>query len=183
MDKSRTRRATDCELHRLPQNGDFPNNALLPLVVYRAAIEADAAACEALFARHDWRNSWRDGIYEHHHYHADTHEVLGIVRGEVRVRFGGRGGDLVTLRAGDVVVIPAGVAHRNEGASRDLLVVGAYPHGRDWDMREAKEAADEEELRARIAAVPLPAADPIYGREGPLMRYWRKEEPEAEPAA
>ena len=31
--------------------------------------------------------------------------------------------------ARDVVVNPAGVTHKNEGASLDLLVVGAYPRG------------------------------------------------------
>ena len=55
--------------------------------------------------------------------------VLGIAAGWVRVRLGGEGAQTVELRAGDVVVIPAGVAHKNEGASPDLLVVGAYPRG------------------------------------------------------
>ena len=78
--------------------------------------------------------AWRNGIYAHHHYHSTAHEVLGIVAGSVRVRLGGESGKTVELRAGDVVVIPAGVAHKSEGASPDLLVVGAYPGGKSPDM-------------------------------------------------
>jgi uncharacterized protein YjlB len=60
--------------------------------------------------------------------------VLGIAAGWVRVSLGGESGRTVELRAGDIVVIPAGVAHENEGTSADLLVVGAYPRGQSLDM-------------------------------------------------
>ena len=33
------------------------------------------------------------------------------------------------MQAGDVVVIPAGVGHKNEGASRDLLLVPVAKEG------------------------------------------------------
>jgi uncharacterized protein YjlB len=112
--------------------GNVPNNARLPLIVYRGALETggDAAACcVALFDRNGWSGAWQNGVYSHHHYHSSAHEVLGIAAGWVRLRLGGEGGQTVEMRAGDVVVIPAGVAHKNEGASPDLLVVGAYPRG------------------------------------------------------
>ena len=59
-----------------------------------------------------------------------------MARGEASVLFGGPGGKVLTVRAGDVVVIPAGVAHCNQGQSDDLLIVGAYPdNGARPDLR------------------------------------------------
>ena len=49
--------------------------------------------------------------------------------GSAQVRFGGEDGELVGVTAGDVVVIPAGVAHACIEASDDFSVVGAYPDG------------------------------------------------------
>ena len=101
--------------------------------------------------------------------------MLGIAAGWVRVRLGGEGGQTVELRAGDVVVIPAGVAHKNEGASSDLIVVGAYPRGQSPDMRSPG-ATDHARALPRIAAVPLPAGDPVHGSSGPLVERWRAAE-------
>ena len=87
------------------------------------------------------------------------------------MRFGGEEGPLVEVRAGDVVVIPAGVSHCNEGSSEDLLVVGSYPAGQRPDIN--KGTPDENaKLREKLGKVPLPAADPVHGAEGPLLRHW-----------
>jgi uncharacterized protein YjlB len=158
--------------------GNVPNNAGLPLIVYRGALETDgdaAARCVAVFDRNGWTGAWQNGVYSHHHYHSSAHEVLGIAGGWVRVRLGGEGGQTVELRAGDVVVIPAGVAHKNEGASPDLLVVGAYPRGQSPDMCSPG-AADHARAGRQIAAVPLPAGDPVHGASGPLLERWRTAE-------
>lgn len=160
----------EVEEHRFPADGAIPNSEL-PLLVYRAVLAAGpgaAAQCEALFARHGWSNGWRNGVFGHHHFHSTAHEVLGVVQGGARVRFGGEGGETVALDAGDVVAIPAGVAHRNEGASPDLLVIGAYAEGRRYDMR----TEGGPEVAERIRAVPKPAADPVYGPRGPLLKAW-----------
>ena len=101
--------------------------------------------------------------------------MLGIAAGRVRVRLGGGGGQTVELRAGDVVVIPAGVAHKNEGASPDLLVVGAYPRGQSPDMCSPG-AADHARASRQIAAVPLPVGDPVYRKSGPLLERWNDTE-------
>jgi len=158
-------------------NDGVPNNPSLPLIVYRGALKTagDAAtSCIALFDRNGWTGAWTNGVYSHHHYHSSAHEVLGIAAGWVRVRLGGEAGEMVELRAGDVVVIPAGVAHKNEGASSDLLVVGAYPRGQRPDMCRPG-AADDNRALVRIAAVPLPAGDPLFGPSGPLLERWRSE--------
>ena len=158
------------EAHRFADDGRFPNSSL-PLLVYRAALPPDAEAMIRAFADHGWSNSWRDGIFPYHHFHSIAHEVLGIASGWVEVAFGGPSGRAVTARAGDVVVIPAGVAHRNLGQSDDLLVVGAYPGGSDYDIRRGDPAEHAAAVRA-IAQVPLPSSDPVLGESGGLRRLW-----------
>ena len=161
--------------HRFADDGIIPNSPL-PLLVYRGAIDAErdpAARFEALFGANGWSGSWRNGIYDYHHYHSTAHEVLGIARGSARVRFGGEKGSVLEVQAGDVVVIPAGVAHKNEGASRDLLVVGAYPGGIGPDICTGK-PDERPAVLDNIRAVPLPAGDPVHGREGPLRTLWSR---------
>jgi uncharacterized protein YjlB len=163
------------EEYRFSEDGHVPNNPWLPAVIYRGVLEVGpgaAAACKALFASNHWGAAWVDGIYAHHHYHSTAHEVLGIAAGSVRVRLGGEHGKLLELGAGDVVVIPAGVAHKNEGASPDLTVVGAYPGGKNPDM--LRPAVQERERASHnIAEVTLPVCDPVYGSSGPLLDRWR----------
>jgi uncharacterized protein YjlB len=170
------RKFAAAEVLHLTDDGRTPNNQRLPLVIYRGALplgDSDPAmACEGLFARHGWGAAWRDGIYDYHHFHTTTHEVLGIVAGTARVRFGGENGQSVTLHEGDVVVIPAGIGHRREEASDDLLVVGAYPGGFEFDIGTPRE--DHAKALAAMRRVPLPAEDPVYGAKGPLLEYWRK---------
>jgi uncharacterized protein YjlB len=162
------------ETHRFEDDGRIPNSRL-PLLAYRQALALEqrdlASAFERLFGRNDWRRSWRDGIYPFHHFHSTSHEVLGVASGTAWVRFGGENGASLALAAGDVVLIPAGVGHKNEGSSPDFLVVGAYPEGRDWDVRRG-DPAEREEVMANLARVPLPGADPVHGQGGPLATIW-----------
>ena len=115
-------------------DGLVPNNPTLPLVIYRGAIEVThvrdpAALFEAAFARNDWAQSWRNGIYPFVHYHSMCHEVLGIARGGARVRFGGRRGEELDVNAGDVAILPAGTGHQGLWAAPELCVIafGAVP--------------------------------------------------------
>jgi uncharacterized protein YjlB len=155
-------------------DGLIPNSAL-PLIVRKGAITPDAGdpakAFERSFARNGWTNSWRDGIFDYHHYHSTAHEVIGIAAGSATVRFGGEAGETVGLSAGDVVVIPAGVGHARINQSDDLLVVGAYADGRDRDIVRDDPGAIAA-ARRRVALVPLPGADPVDGATGPLMKLW-----------
>lgn len=155
-------------------DGDIPNSRL-PLILYARAIDPAAGdpaeAFEALFAANGWPPAWRNGIYGFHHYHSTAHEVLGIARGSAEVRFGGERGRTVTARAGDAVLIPAGVGHRRLGGTADLLVVGAYPPGQPVDLQRSG-AADAAAIRRRIAAVGRPGTDPVAGAAGPLARLW-----------
>jgi uncharacterized protein YjlB len=161
--------------HYLQDDGQFPNNGLLPLLVYRQAIHVDTGDSERLirelFESNGWSNAWTNGIYDYHHYHSNTHEVLGVINGTTRVQFGGESGISLMLEKGDVVIIPAGVAHKNLGGDDDFKCVGAYPDGADYDIQygkaEERPAADE-----RIKNIPVQETDPIYGMTGPLLASW-----------
>jgi uncharacterized protein YjlB len=77
----------------------------------------------------------------------------------------------LAVHVGDVLVLPASTGHCNVGASDDLLVVGAYPDGMNWDIRRG-DPAERNEVPANIHAVPLPRCDPVEGGGGPLDRLW-----------
>jgi uncharacterized protein YjlB len=84
---------------------------------------------------------------------------------------GGPEGRQFEVAVGDVLVLPAGTGHCNQGASGDLLVVGAYPDGMSWDIRRGDPAEHDEALK-NIRAVPLPRTDPVGGSEGRLVGLW-----------
>ena len=160
----------------IEDDGVFPNNRALPLVVLKNAVklpdDEPAAIMEDIFNMNRWGNSWRNGLYRVHHYHSTAHEALGVYSGWVEGQFGGENGIKLKVFAGDVILIPAGVAHKNINQSLDFKVVGAYPPGQNWDMNygnpEERPQTDE-----NISNVPLPPTDPVYGKEGKLLSYWK----------
>lgn len=152
---------------------DVPNHAW-PLVLYRGALAAGATADDVVrrLGEHGWGGAWTDGVYPFTHYHSNAHEVLAVVAGSARLRFGGETGEVVRVEAGDVAVLPAGTGHERVGASPGGSVVGAYPAGQhDWDLRRPdREAAPVP--RDRVLAVPRPEADLLYGPDGSLLSLW-----------
>ena len=153
-------------------DGVFPNSRL-PLLIYRLAVSNPGPeAMERCFAAGDWPPAWRSGIFPFDHYHSTAHECLGIAAGAARLLLGGPQGREFAVTAGDVIIIPAGVAHRRLSSSPDFLVVGAYPPGQDWDLLRGapgeRPKADE-----NIRNVPLPKTDPVEGKEGALIGVWR----------
>lgn len=158
--------------------GKVPNSRF-PVLIYRGAIPASAGgtvadALEETFQKHDWLNNWRElGVYDYHHYHSTTHEVLGMARGHITLELGGKGGTVVKLTPGDVVVLPAGVSHHRLDNSSDSHMVGGYPEGRDWDLIRDEEIS-ESDLRAAIkliGSLPIPDADPVTGEP---MTLWKQ---------
>ena len=152
-------------------DGAIPNSRL-PLLVYRAALPPDPAMIERHFAARHWPPAWRDGVHPFHHFHANTHEALGVARGQASVLFGGPNGRTLTVSAGDIVIVPAGVGHRAMSHSPDLLIVGAYPDNAPRPDQYRGDPAEHASVLGKIAAVPVPAADPVTGGEGSLHRLW-----------
>lgn len=175
-DATKAPQEPEVTIHHFAADGNILNNPTLPLLIYENVLDlagSDAAAtCIERFAAYGWHGAWRNGIFPFPHYHSTAHEVLGICRGQAKVRFGGEHGLVMTVKSGDALVLPAGTGHQNLGSSPDLLVVGAYPDGMDWDLCRGGPGEREDELR-NIQAVPLPDSDPLFGRGGPLMRLWQ----------
>ena len=154
-------------------DGKIPNSKY-PLLLYRNAFalrdSKGAKWLEEHFASNNWTNSWRNGVYSFHHYHSTSHEVLGVYEGTALLQLGGEQGEKVQVAAGDIIVIPAGVGHKNLG-SEGLGIVGAYPDGRDWDVNKGlpgeRPKADE-----NIAALPIPGKDPLLGTDGGVPVLW-----------
>ena len=96
-----------------------------------------------------------------------------ICRGSAKVQLGGEPGEIVDVTPGDVLLIPAGVGHKNLGSSNDLLVIGAYPPGQSWDLCYGK-PDERPDVLENIAQVPLPKTDPVLGPAGPLLDWWTK---------
>jgi uncharacterized protein YjlB len=83
----------------------------------------------------------------------------------VTLRLGGDEGLLFRLKAGDMLVLPAGVGHCRLGQNDGLKVVGAYPRGQShYDMKRRGRA---------VPRVAVPSADPFYGADGPLIKAWQ----------
>jgi uncharacterized protein YjlB len=170
-------RARKAKTFRFKDDGLIPNHPRWPFVIYKGAVRLPstldpAAVFEDLFESNGWGDSWRDGIYDWLHYHSRTHEVLGIARGSGKVQFGGAKGRTVLLKAGDVAILPAGTGHQCLNASEDFLVVGAYPPTGTYD--ECTSAADRNKALTSIPKTARPRKDPVYGKDGPLLKAWRK---------
>jgi uncharacterized protein YjlB len=153
---------------RFRPDGYVPNNPSLPLLLYPRVIRFErsgdpAAMLEAIFNANGWGQAWRDGIYDFVHYHPRIHEVLGVARGGASLRLGGNSnGTTIRVRAGDVVLVPAGVGHECLSASTDFLVVGAYPPQGSYS--ECRGSFQEyEKSRAAIRRVSMPKRDPVFG--------------------
>ncbi len=152
--------------------GRLPNSRF-PLLVHRGAIPGGGeGAVRDRFRANGWLNNWRyPGIYTYPHFHSTTHECLGCAEGWMEVELFGRGGTRVRIEAGDVIVMPAGVSHQMVGNSDDVMMIGGYPEGRDWDNIQEDHITEETRRAAakRIMMLPIPARDPVTG--GPMQKW------------
>lgn len=160
--------------YQFEDDGIIPNS-VYPLVIYKDAFPnagGMADAMEERFAANKWANAWRNGVFPYHHYHSIAHEVLGIYAGSGVLHLGGEKGKKLEVKAGDVLVIPAGVGHKKVSASDDFAVIGAYPDGMDYDVRTGEET-DRPKADDNLARVPFPDTDPIHGPGGGIIDFWK----------
>lgn len=95
--------------------------------------------------------------------------------GRAKLLFGGEknpGKVETEVKAGDAIVVPAGVGHRLlEDIEGGFEMVGSYPEGCSWDMCYGKEG--EEEKAKAVGEVGWFGKDPLYGDDGPVL--WSRE--------
>lgn len=165
--------------HYIPSHAQLPNTTPHghPLLIYHSCFpqSTSPSAIESHLPLHGITPQWRYTMYSTSHYHSTTHEILCIIRGRALLLFGGEsnpGKVEVDVSVGDVVVVPAGVAHRllkdREGG---FEMVGSYPRGCSWDMCYGK--AGEEQKAEAVGRVEWLEKDPMYGDDGPVL--WSRE--------
>jgi uncharacterized protein YjlB len=156
-------------------NGRFPNSSL-PVIFYKSVLHVSslfpARDIIKLFASNNWKNSWKDGVYTYHHYHSNSHEVLGFYKGSTTLRLGGDDGVEIVVGKGDVLIIPAGVAHQNLQNETDVSCVGAYTDGISYDIKLGI-SGERPQTDENIAKVELPICDPVFGQLGELHSLWK----------
>lgn len=164
------------EKYFFEDDGLIPNNSL-PLLLYRDAFDRRGSeGADWLikqFGTNNWKNSWINGVYGYHHYHSTSHEVLGVCSGTATLHLGGQQGERIDVEAGDIIIVPAGVGHKNLGSSRDFQVVGAYPGGSSYDLKTG-EKGERPTADENIAAVPIPDTDPMQGADKGVPNIWDK---------
>lgn len=122
--------------YHLPPTDLVPNSPH-PLLHYPGVLDHLSIPARApqkindLFSSNGWETQWiyRYGPTQASHYHSHAHEVMAVLSGSAKIRFGvadldpdldknthgpaqEAGGIEVLAKAGDVFVLPAGTAHK-----------------------------------------------------------------------
>ncbi|KAJ5439558.1 uncharacterized protein N7458_010556 [Penicillium daleae] len=197
-------------------------NSPRPLLHYKGVLtkRPDISHCDPvevwdMFTKNEWDVQWifRYGPTQISHYHSQAHECMAVLSGTAKIRFGVAdtspdmhenthgsawedGGVVLQAEAGDVFIIPAGVAHKTHDTKPDaefallspgtghgieaenpvealskiplegFTMMGAYSGG-DWDF--VATGGDFE----KVWSVPKPKLDPVFGAlENGLRGRW-----------
>lgn len=151
----------------------FPNSTL-PVILYKNAF-SDEESFTRQIRSNGWVPDWysAEGMFPYHHFHSDCHEIIAVLKGKLRGKVGGDNGVEVIMTPGDVIVLPAGVAHIGLAVTEDLWSVGGYPAGYAVHDFRLGDIAEYDNCVSNVARVPTPARDPIGGLSGPITENWR----------
>lgn len=209
--------------YHLPPTALIPNSPY-PLLHYRGVLDVKTNCTPEqvydLFLSNGWQTQWifRYGSTQSSHYHSQTHECMAVLSGTATIRFGvadtdadmeknthgsGReeGGVELHAEAGDVFILPAGLAHKtfdttpaefklltpgdgHSVAAEDVrqtladiklsgfTMIGAYPfNSGTWNFAMGGE--DEGEYD-KVWAVAKPEKDPALGvSEEGICGQWK----------
>lgn len=165
------------EILNLSDDGHIPNSKY-PVIIYHGILEESgehaALFLENRFAENGWSNSFRWRVYDYHHYHSNTHEVLGVYAGTAELQLGGPGGEKLQVKPGEVIILPAGTGHISLQHSLDFAVVGAYPDGKEPDLIRLEDPRPDN-VQQTVDSIPVPGLDPVYGSApDALLSSWKE---------
>ncbi|WWC61945.1 uncharacterized protein I303_104531 [Kwoniella dejecticola CBS 10117] len=133
---------------------DLIPNSGWPLIVYRQFYPFDELKISTKFydllLSNDWHPKWiyQYGETQRSHYHPTAHEVMAVLSGSARIRFGAadlsqdplqsledpkyfeKGGITLDAQKGDVFLLPAGLAHKTHYARPSAPFLLLTPEGR-----------------------------------------------------
>ncbi|KAL4767068.1 hypothetical protein BDW60DRAFT_227067 [Aspergillus nidulans var. acristatus] len=160
----------------------YAPNSQLPVLHYRNVLPSHPS--EETVTQFLTANQWeKRGTWGHitiRHFHPNSHECYGIFRGSSKLLLGAGAGDRaggfeLSVQAGDVIVLPAGIAHSCVESSEDYQYIGVYPQRCPrWRNEMGNRPIDLRSLREETERVAIPEADPVYGAGGPLLALWKK---------
>lgn len=210
--------------YQLPPTTLIPNSPQ-PLLHYPSLLSIDSERTPVkifeTFSSNGWQPQWifRYGTSQPSHYHSSVHECMAVLTGTATIRFGvadtvsdldenthgggkEEGGIEIQAKAGDVFVIPAGVAHKtfdtqptaefklltpgdaHQVAAQDMkqaladielsgfTMLGAYPN--DGNAWDFSVGGDNGGSYEKVWSVPKPKSDPVLGGSAEGLRgQWR----------
>lgn len=79
----------------------------------------------------------------------------------------------VTVKQGDAIIVPAGVAHRllDDFSSR-FEMVGSYPTDKSWDMCYGDHGEESSIEKMKKNPPAWFERDPLYGNDGPVVQKY-----------
>lgn len=212
----------DIRQYHLPPTDLVPNSPR-PLLHYKNVLakrpnssHCDPAEVWDMFTKNEWNVHWifRYSRTQISHFHSQAHECMAVLSGTATIRFGvgdtspdlkentdgsawEEGGVLLEAEAGDVFIIPAGVAHKTHNTKPEMefaLLSPGTGHGIEADdpkkvlseikldgftMMGAYSGGDRDFVATggdfeKVWAVPKPRYDPVLGSlERGLCQTWR----------
>ncbi|KAI1386434.1 uncharacterized protein F4822DRAFT_316371 [Hypoxylon trugodes] len=172
--------AVNPETHYFEQTTLVPNSKL-PVLIYRDVLPQPYSEekTQAFLEKNQWLKGGTWGAVPRHHFHPNTHECYAVFQGSSTLLLGvgpnedaGNGGE-VFVKAGDVIILPAGVSHCSKDFQDGYRYVGVYPKGAPkWKSEYCRDGSRCQELREEAEHVEIPDWDPVRGRMGPLYELW-----------
>jgi uncharacterized protein YjlB len=81
-------------------DGPIPNHPRFPVLIYHGVAVGEI---KRVFADHGWGGAWTDGVFDFHHFHSTSHEVLAVVSGSATLELGGPQGEAFEVENYDLL--------------------------------------------------------------------------------